>query len=492
MGNWLDNVVAFISPEKGYEREAWRQGLDGLRNYDAGDNGRLNANWRAINDSAENTDRYSRDTIRARARDLERNSDMENAVIGAFKRNVVGGGYGLQARSENEVINEKIEKYWKIWCKKNNCDVTATQNFNQILRMAVQRKKVDGGMLIHKTYTEGGIVPFKLQCLEVDELDIMRITPTKSENRVIGGIEYNSFNKAVGYHIKQYSLDGFSIQESKYIEAKDMIFYFSKKRPSQVREISDLCPTITRIRDVNEFMVAVSVKERIMACLSAWIKKATPQGVGRGSSPDSGTGKYDYEGKSITPGMIKYLNPGEELQVVNPSGQSAEATDYIKLNQRLISASQGVSYEATSRDMAETNYSSARQALIEDELTYTDEKELILEIMDEIYETFVISGVLCGLFDIKDFWSRKDDYLMHEWIQTPKRWIDPAKEATANKTAINTGQKTFKQIAAENGKDWKEQLDDMAETLNYANELGINLGGMLYAEKSKEKNGSAK
>ena len=37
----------------------------------------------AYNQSAEQTDRYSRDTIRARARDLERNSDMANSVIGA-------------------------------------------------------------------------------------------------------------------------------------------------------------------------------------------------------------------------------------------------------------------------------------------------------------------------------------------------------------------------------------------------------------------------
>lgn len=77
MGNWLDNLIGFISPEAGYERTAWRQSLEELRNYDAGDYGRLNAHWRALNDSAEYTDRGSRDTVRARARDLERNSDCQ-------------------------------------------------------------------------------------------------------------------------------------------------------------------------------------------------------------------------------------------------------------------------------------------------------------------------------------------------------------------------------------------------------------------------------
>ena len=71
--SWLDNVVAWISPEAGAKRAAWRATYNELRNYDAGNNSRLNAGWRAANYSAEMTDRTSRDTIRARARDLERN-----------------------------------------------------------------------------------------------------------------------------------------------------------------------------------------------------------------------------------------------------------------------------------------------------------------------------------------------------------------------------------------------------------------------------------
>ena len=44
----------------------------------------------------------------------------------------------------------------------------------------------------------------------------------------------------------------------------------------------------------------------------------------------------------------------------------------------MIGAGQGLSYEATSRDMSETNYASARQGAIEDEMTYQEEVEAIL------------------------------------------------------------------------------------------------------------------
>lgn len=489
MGNFLDNVIGFISPEAGARREAWRRNLEEMRHYDAGNYDRLNAGWIAYNQSAEQTDRYNRDTVRARARDLERNSDMANSVIGAYKRNIVGLGVTLQANTPSEKLNDAIEDAWKEWCKKQNCDVTEMQSFSQMTRMAVERKKVDGGILFKKCYLRGGVVPFRLQALEVDELDATATVPHTKGNRVVGGIEYNSYNKPMGYWIKQYSIDGFSNIEPVYVPAKDMIFVFSKRRPSQIREMSDLSPTISRVRDTNEFMTAVSVKERIAACLSVFIKKTIPTtGIGRGNVPQQRGPQLTYEGKTISPGMIKELNAGDEIQVVNPTGQATDAASYVKLQQRLIGAGQGLSYEATSRDMSQSNYSSARQGIIEDDQTYEEDKELFNEFRDEVYETFIISGVLSGLFDIKDFWDpeKKKKYLAHEWIAAPKRWIDPLKEVQAMKTAVQTGQKTFQQAAAENGKDWKDMVDDMVEVLEYGRKKGIELGGVIYDRAAKE------
>lgn len=80
----------------------------------------------------------------------------------------------------------------------------------------------------------------------------------------------------MGYFFRQYSIDGMENVEPVYLEAKDVIFYFTKKRPSQIRELSDAAPTITRIRDANEFMTAVAIKERILSCLSVFIKRDKP------------------------------------------------------------------------------------------------------------------------------------------------------------------------------------------------------------------------
>lgn len=476
----IDKIIGVVSPQKAYEREMWRQALEAARGYDAASYGRLNSGWRVHNDSAENTDRMTRDVIRARARDLERNSDIAQAVLHAFERNVVGKGYTLRAKTGDETLNKEIEKAWKRWCKARNCDVTGEQSFNQILRMAVDRKKVDGGLLFVYRYTEGGVVPFKLQIMEVDELDTSQTTPHQRGNRVVGGIEYNQYRRPVGYWFRQYDIEGWQLTQPVYIEAKDVYFYKSKRRPSQLREISDMTHTITRIRDTNEFITAVSVKERIAACLAVFIKKTVPAGgFGRGGVRTE-NGTVDYEGKKLTPGMIQSLGAGDEIQVVDPKGAASDATAMVKTQQALIGAGQGLSYEAVSRDMAGATYSSARQNAIEDESTYAEDVEMLTDFMSEVYENFVISGYLSGLFNMPGFWDKKADYLDHTWVKAPKKWIDPSKESTANKTALQSGQKTYQDICAEQGKDWKDAVDETAEVLKYAREKGVEMGGVIF------------
>ena len=345
---FIDSVIAAVSPKRAYEREAWRQGLEAMRSYDAAGFGRINSGWRAHNESAEVTDRHSRDVVRARARDLERNSDILQAVVLAYKRNVVGKGYTLRAKTGDDDLNRQIESLWHQWCKARNCDVTGEQSFNAILRMAVERKKVDGGILFLFRHTPGGVVPFKLQAIEVDELDVSRSAPRRQGNRVVGGIKYNTWRRPVGYWIQQYDLEGWRLLEPVYIDAKDAYFLKSKRRPSQIREMSDMSHTITRIRDVNEFINAVSIKERIAACLAVLIKKAIPTGTGLGRSGIRGPdGRVDYSGKKLGPGMIMEMGAGDEAQVVDPKGAATDATAFLKVPLGQIGGGLGLTWPAS-------------------------------------------------------------------------------------------------------------------------------------------------
>ena len=227
---------------------------------------------------------------------MERNSDIMASVISPFIRNVVGKGVILQAETGNPELNKEIEKLWKVWTKKRNCDVTGTQSLNQILRLAVRRKKVDGGILIVKRFTRSGVLPFKLQLFEVDELDASQVAPKHQGNRVVGGIEYDRFNAPVGYWIRQYTLDGMSISDPVFLKADEVIFYFSKRRPSQLREMSDMKEALNMLKIENPAVSFsndfrngvygdVSEEERqlmrdTVKCISSlWQYKDVPEGI---------------------------------------------------------------------------------------------------------------------------------------------------------------------------------------------------------------------
>jgi capsid protein len=140
--NWLDKTIGFISPSWGYRRNAWRQAVRGF--YDSGNTDRLNSGWTPVNGTAEQTDQPQRDIIRARARDLERNSDIAEAIIGPLERNVVGTGIKVQAKvskpdgTEDETLNQQIEDLWNEWCRPRNCDVTGQQSFEEMQAMVNQ------------------------------------------------------------------------------------------------------------------------------------------------------------------------------------------------------------------------------------------------------------------------------------------------------------------------------------------------------------------
>lgn len=470
----IDKTIAYFSPRVAYERWAWRETLKAIENergYDAGSDDRLNAGWRAVNSNAESVNKVYRDTIRARGQDLERNSDILESILLAFERNVVGTGFRLQAKTSDESLNVQIEELFKEWSRPKYCDVTQQQSFPEMCQMLVRRKRVDGAVLLVKRYLKNDFIPFTIQIYEVDDLDVMRISST---NRIVAGIEYNEFNRPIAYYIKKYDVFGNWTGHSERLDAKDVMYLYKKKRPSQMREMSELSTTLPRVRDMNQYMEAVSVKERVAALLAVMIKRAAPMpgSIGRGTGGHDK--KIEYAGKQLTPGMMMELNPGDDVSVVQPPSQGAGAADFIRLQQRLTGSAQGISYEVAARDMSQVNYSSARQGLIEDTKTYEMEQQFLKDhFLREVYEEFIEAAVLSGVLHIPDYFKNKKAYLKHDWIAPGMKWIDPKKEADANKIMLDNNLTTLEEISASRGMDWREIVEQRAIELEFAKEKGV-------------------
>lgn len=328
--NWLDRLIGFFSPETAYKRIAYRQA------YSAGEMHRRQDGWMPVDGNAERLNTMSREIVRRKARDLERNSDIMNALLAAFERNVVGSGFVPQADTGDEELNNQIERVFREWCKPKNCDISGVQSFNEMCNMIVRRLKVDGGILLLKTYGGNKSCPFQLQTREVSDLDGYSLGYQRNGKHLVSGIEVDDYGKPLAYWIKQEMPDGWSSLETKRIPADKVIALWEKKSPSQIREMSPMAQTITRIADAEDYLGTVSLKEKILACFGVFIKRAIPSNSGLGR----GTNKVDIRTglprKTVTPGMIQELQPGDEPQAVVPTGQASNAKDMLSIMIRLV------------------------------------------------------------------------------------------------------------------------------------------------------------
>ena len=164
------------------------------------------------------------------------------------------------------------------------------------------------------------------------------------------------------------------------------------------------------------------------------------------------------------------------MRSIVPSGQSSELNDYNLAVSRRIGAGHNLSYEMMTRDVSKVNYSSARQNLLEDWKTFADEQNYIIEhFLDFVLEDVVTAAYLAGKLKNapKDFMTNRQKYLKHEFIGQGLPWIDPLKEAQANQVMLATGQTTLKDIYAKKGKDWEEEIAQLALEREKTKELGL-------------------
>ena len=445
------------------------------RNYDGARNDRLGGNWRPVGrQSAEEVDSPHRTVLLARARDLERNSDIaESAILGILRNSVGSSGIIPQAHvlrpngEENEELNDRIEALWTEWAKKENCDASGQSTFSEIQSMVLRRRIVDGEIFIRKIITKDRKFPLKLQLLESDQLDIYKV----GEN-IYDGIEVDEYLKPIAYWFFKESISSGIGQASIRVPASDVIHIFNKKRPSQIHGISELAIVMQRIKDTKEFIDAELVAARIAACFAIFIRRNNPGGnVGRFT-----VDKDNKPIQSIEPGMVSYLGVGEDVIDAKPDHPKTTAGEFISLQQRLAGAGLGQSYELLSRDLSKVSYSSVRQGNLEDRKTFKIFQQYLVDhLCLQVWEAFVESSVLSGALKISDFSANKQRYSMARWVTPGWEWVDPLKEVRAASESIEMGAGTLEEVCGQKGRDWQEVLKQRAREIEYAKALGLNL-----------------
>ena len=466
--NIIDRVISWVSPQRAYERQAYR---DALRQYDAASMDRLNSDWQPAYGTAEQLATGSRDIIRGRARVAEMNSDLAEAAVIALLRNVIGAGIVPQAKVRNRNgklnndLNKKIEKAWAKWAEPENADIRGISNFYELQEMALRRMVYDGEILVNKT-SQGSYLPLSIQLIEAENIGAVSITNGK--NNIINGVEVTEHGRPVAYHISQTDPMGLRSFDTVRLTTDQAFLLFKPKRPSQIRGISLLALVLRRIHDIDEYMDADLIAARVAACFSVFV---TSQNSARQTSmlPRDSKGRPNI---TMAPGMVRHLSPGESIEFADPKRNAGTASEYSATQTRRVASGLGMSADIVARNIS-GNFSAARQNLLEDQKTFRQvQKFVITHFCMPIWKAFIDALYLAGELP-SDYLANKDKYQEVAWLAPGWSWIDPVKEVNANKEAIKSGLTTLEDVCASSGRDWEEVLEQRKLEQDRAKELGV-------------------
>ena len=419
--------------------------------------------------------------------DLYRNDSYAASAVNGRVNNVVGRGYGLQARvSPDSVlvpegaidrelaneINKIIEARWNLACKSPG----VSSGYKEVMRLAQRSKALYGESIIHYVISDNEWQPVKLEVIHPRRLadptgsyvyrngERVQLTPDEQKNTRMGVRRDPLTGEVLAYYIQTSEVDDTKDMTYMFAEvaAEDIIHSFEAKWPGQVRGIPWMAPVVNELKDIKDFAEANLVSEQVSACFSAFIKKSnsTPydEAVANSVDEDSDTGMRIEE---LEPGMVQYLSSDEDVVFTNPNKPGATLGPYMEWRLRNIASGLDYPYELLAKDYSRTTYSSGRLSLIDGRNTFQVwQQDDIREIWSRVYSRFVEALVLHDALPISalQYNELKLAVLEHEFVPEGWDWIDPVKDVRASNDSIEGGINTKSDILASQGRDYETVL----------------------------------
>ncbi|EGJ50241.1 phage portal protein [Desulfocurvibacter africanus] len=465
------HVLAVGSPTRAAHYLRERQALLA---YQAAQRDGPDRGWRGSKRSGD-ADLY-RDAalVTARARDLATNNGYISGAIRKICDNCVRGGIKPQSQIKladgkpDAILRKLLERRFARWARRKHASVDGHDSFAAMQRHVLRAVWVDGEILVHRVWVNAkGVAPFRLELIECDQLDSLVDGKLSNGNKAVRGIEFGPDGRPVAYHILEEHPGGrmAGLPGSVRVPAADIIHVYEKVRVSQTRAVSWFAAIVMETRGLSEYQVYERIAARLGSAFGLFLTTPHPE-LMSGPMPglDNKTGYADVP-DYLQPGQIVRLPTGTKMEVAANPRPGVTYEPYVKASLKGIAAGVGVAYQSLSQDYAETTYSGGRSAALEERLTYKGMQQFLVEkLLGRVWEWFLEAEALAGEIAMPGYWADPETYAESVQWQTPGwSWVDPAKDATADEKRLAMGVTTRRRIAANQGDDFDELVDELAE-----------------------------
>jgi len=466
-------------------------------------------------------------TLRVRSRDLVRNNGVAGGAVQTMLDSVVGGGLRLAAKPDYRALgrdiawardwSRNVEAKFREWADSVNCDASRMLTFAGLTALVFRALIMDGEALILPLWLpgrEGARYATCLQVIEADRLSNPQDRPDTDSLR--GGVEIDEYGAPVAYWIRKYhpgdtylggvvgiwsllrglptmpggaylgTENGLASYEWERIPARTewgrrrVIHLFDKQRAGQNRGVPHLAAVMRQFKMLEHYqkteLQAAIVNAMIALFIETPLDSQTLEQLFAGTNDPLAVieGRLNAARAPLRGGGIYPLFPGEKAYSHNPNRPSGAYAPFVDSLFDGIAVGLGMSPEMFTKNFRQSNYSSARMALLETWRFFLGRRQFLGTYWcDPAKDLWLEEAVNQGYLEAPDFYENRYAYSRAQWIGPGKGWVDPVKEPQGARLRLDGLLSTLEQECAEQGKDYEEVLDQISFERGLMAERGL-------------------
>lgn len=373
--------------------------------------------------------------VRQRARYGTQNDPWLSNGAAAWVDGLIGAGAVPASTVPDPAARAAIMAAWSKWVPRADAD-GRTDNYG-IQGGAVRELVVAGEALVY-------LVPgpaLRLRLISIDRLESSLTRAGPDGGQVVAGIEFNAAGERVAYHLRR---DDYSLATVR-VPATDLLHIYRSDQPGQVRGISWFAPVLLTASELSQLLDAQLVAAKTAAMFAGFLQDQNSTGA----LPFEGNQQGSVLTGGLEPGTIKVLPSGYTISWAQPQSVST-GIELAKLNIRAIAAGLGLPEAVVSGDMSMANYSSMRSALTQWQRRLESHffHCLVPQLLSPIWRRFLTLEILSNRLDAPGFADDPESWLAVEWYQAPLPWVDPLKDAQAQRELVAAGFASRRSVVA--------------------------------------------
>lgn len=481
--NLIERAIAVFSPKVAGDRYKTRIGaLTGGGGYTgAGYQERMAYFQPGIGDSDADSLRDLRE-LRARSRDLVRNSSIAGGAIETQVTNVVGSGLRLISRIDAKKLGldddaaeewqDNVEREFCLWAESEYADANGQQTWAEMQDLAFRSQLESGDTFVVLAQVAHDNWPFKLalQIIEADRVSNEGFVA--DTDGCTAGIERDKShfptaiwvcNRHPGRYISPTDFKWTRVAIRGKSGRRNVLHLMRKLRPGQTRGIPALAPIIETLKQLDRYSMA-EVDAAVNSAVFALFVRMDPDTF-TDTFDDTAQQAYIDSAKrwdgTVKSGAAINLLPGEEVNSPSMGRPNPNFDPFVNAVMTQIGMALNIPKEVLTKHF-QSSYSAARAALLDAWRTFKIRREwLAAKFCQPVYEEWLADAVASGRISAPGFFSDpaiRKAWAGAQWSGDGPGAIDPLKEVQAAQARVDMGLTTLaEEISAYDGGDWDDK-----------------------------------